>query len=536
MSVRGTTQADALISLAQAEELFHTPNEIGFADLKINGHRETWPIRSSGFKDWLTRAYYKHTGGAPSNEAMLTAMGVIQSCARFDGPERMVHLRVGELFGRLYLDLGDSTWRAVEIDTAGWRVIANPPVRFRRTPGMQPLPVPAVGGSIKKLRSFLNVQSDNDFNLVVAWLLACLRNRGPYPVLVVCGEQGSAKSNFTAIVRALIDPNTTALRALPREDRDLFIAANNGHVLAFDNVSRMPELISDTLCRLSTGGGFAVRQLYTDQDEVLFEATRPVILNGIENMVSRPDLADRALFLALEAIPEDRRRPQAELWAAFEAERPLILGVLLDAIVEGLKRLPTTHLPNLPRMADFALWATACETALWPVGTFCSAYVGNRAEAVESVIEADPVATAVRAVMATRTVWTGTASDLLGLLAKVMDDRTIKSKTWPDGPRAMAGRLRRAATFLRSLGIEIDFAREGRERTRTINITNTQPLTKPEKSGERPSTPSVSSSYVGNYRGNGQDVLAKLGFGPRGDGADANFPTQSTPGAPTRIK
>jgi hypothetical protein len=149
-------------------------------------------------------------------------------------------------------------------------------------------------------------------------------------------------------------------------------------VLAFDNVSGLPAWISDTLCRLATGGGFAVRQLYSDQDEVLFDAARPVILNGIEDIVTRPDLADRAVFLTLEPIPEERRRPEEELWAAFEAERPRILGVLLDAVAKGLADLPRTKLDKLPRMADFALWATACETALWPSGTFWSAYCGNR--------------------------------------------------------------------------------------------------------------------------------------------------------------
>ena len=223
-------------------------------------------------------------------------MNVIEAKAHFDAPERPIFIRVGGLDGRLYLDLGDEAWRAVEIDSDGWRVIDNPPVRFRRAAGMQPLPMPVPGGSVERLRSFLNVQSETDFVLVVAWALACLRDRGPYPVIVLSGEQGSAKSTFSAILRALLDPNTAPLRALPREDRDLFIAASNGHVLAFDNVSGLPAWISDTLCRLATGGGFAVRQLYTDQDEVLFDAARPVILNGIEDIVTRPDLADRALF------------------------------------------------------------------------------------------------------------------------------------------------------------------------------------------------------------------------------------------------
>ena len=489
---RGPTQADILIELAQSAELFHTPDGAGFADLDINGHRETWPIRAKGFRRWLARRFYEETGGAPSSEALQSALNVIEAKAHFDAPERLVHIRVGGLDGRLYLDLGDETWRAVEIDATGWRVIDNPPVRFRRASGMKPMPIPTCGGSIEALRSFLNVQSDADFVLVVAWALACLRNRGPYPVIVLSGEQGSAKSTFSAILRALLDPNTAPLRALPREDRDLFIAASNGHVLAFDNVSGLPAWISDTLCRLATGGGFAVRQLYTDQDEVLFDAARPVILNGIEDIVTRPDLADRAVFLTLEPIPEECRRPEQELWAAFEAERPRILGVLLDAVAKGLAMLPQTKLEKLPRMADFALWATACETALWPAGTFWSAYCGNRDEAVEGVIDADPIAAAVRAMMATRTEWTGTASDLLGALAEVAGERVAKSKTWPDSPRALAGRLRRAATFLRKIGIEISFEREGQARTRMIRIHGRYPA--PENAGRNSSASSAPSA------------------------------------------
>ena len=333
-----------------------------------------------------------------------------------------------------------------------------------------------------------------------------LRNRGPYPVIVLSGEQGSAKSTFSAILRAVLDPNTAPLRALPREDRDLFIAATNGHVLAFDNVSGLPAWISDTLCRLATGGGFAVRQLYTDQDEVLFDAARPVILNGIEDIVTRPDLADRAVFLTLEAIPEDRRRPEAELWAAFESERPKILGVLLDAVAEGLKCLPDTRLPKLPRMADFALWASACETAIWPAGTFWSAYCENRDATVENVIEADPVAAAVRAVMAEREEWTGTATDLLGALAESAGERVSKSKTWPSSPRALSGRLRRAATFLRKIGIEIDHDKEGRARTRIIRITAKRSFREPDYDGAQPSAPSASSAIPPS--GNGANAFS----------------------------
>ncbi|MGO8841875.1 MAG: hypothetical protein ACLQF1_12320 [Methyloceanibacter sp.] len=525
------TQADMLIQLAQSAELFHAPDRTGFADIDVNGHRETWPIRSKGFKRWMARRFFEATGGAPSSEALQSALNVIEAKAHFDAPERVVHIRVGGLDGRIYLDLGDETWRAVEIDAAGWRVIDNPPVRVRRAPGMKALPTPESGGSVEALRSFLNVKTDADFVLAVAWVLAVLRDRGPYPVLVLSGEQGSAKSTFSAILRALSDPNTAPLRALSREDRDLFIAASNGHVLAFDNVSSLRPWISDTLCRLATGGGFAVRQLYTDQDEMLFDASRPVILNGIEDVVERPDLADRAVFLTLEPIPEEHRRPEAELWAAFETERPRILGALLDAVVEGLKRLPETRLPKLPRMADFALWATACETSIWPAGAFWSAYCGNRDEAVEGVIEADPVATAVRNLMSTRTEWTGTALDLLGALAEVVGERIAKSKTWPDSARALAGRLRRAATFLRKVGIEVKFGdREGRARNRIIRIAATPSHPAPESGGPQPSAPSApSASAPKSSAGNGFAVPALRTVASNADGSgEGSAPTVRT--------
>jgi hypothetical protein len=246
-SVSMPKQADMLIALAQDAELFHAPDGTCFADFHTDGHRETWPLRSNGFKRWLLRRYFETTQSAPNSEAVQSALNVIAAKADYDAPERIVHVRVAGLDDRLYLDLGDQNWRAVEIDATGWRVIENPAVRFRRSAGIRPLPTPVSGGSIATLRSFLNVRSDADFVLVVAWALACLRNRGPYPLIVLSGEQGSAKSTFSIILRSLVDPNTAPLRALPRNDRDLFIAASNAHVLAFDNVSGLPASISDTL-------------------------------------------------------------------------------------------------------------------------------------------------------------------------------------------------------------------------------------------------------------------------------------------------
>jgi hypothetical protein len=234
-------QADVLIHLAKDAELSHVPDGTGYADVEVNGHRETWPIRSKGFTRWLSRRFFESTAGAPNSETLQSALNILEARAHFDAPERTIHVRAAGLDSKIYLDLGDRAWRAIEIDASGWRIVDNPPVRFRRASGMHALPVPERGGALADLRRFLNVRSDRDFILVVAWTLAALRDHGPYPVLALAGEQGTAKSTFSKILRALIDPNTAPLRALPREDRDLFIAASNSHLLVFDNVSGMPN-------------------------------------------------------------------------------------------------------------------------------------------------------------------------------------------------------------------------------------------------------------------------------------------------------
>jgi hypothetical protein len=328
------------------------------------------------------------------------------------------------------------------------------------------------GGSIEALAPFLNLASENDFVLVVAWLLGALRAGGPYPVLAIAGEQGSAKTVLSKLLRAVIDPSVAPVRALPRDERELFIAASNGHVLAFDNLSGLPPWLSDTFCRLTSGGAFSTRRLFTDHDEMLFAAARPIILNGIEDIITRPDLADRAILLMLAPIAERQRRPEHALLREFELARPQILGALLDAAVHGLQMLPQVRLKRLPRMADFALWATACESAFRRAGTFESAYSKNRREAIKNIIDADLVAVCVREIMADRAQWVGTASDLLQAGTNVAGDLRVSNRSgWPKNPRALAGRLRRAQTFLRTLGIEIVFGREGRLGTRTIRIT-----------------------------------------------------------------
>src|SRR5246500_4569250 len=174
-----------LNDMMRCDDLFHTAAGTAFADIRVDGHRETWPIRSKRFRSWLRRRYYQATGDAASAAEVRSALDLLEARAQFDGPERRVHIRIAEHAGHIYLDLADEPWRAVDIGPDGWHVIGCPPVRFRRPAGMLPLPLPERSGSIETLQSFLNVPSRNDFVLLVAWVLAALRPCGPYPLLAV---------------------------------------------------------------------------------------------------------------------------------------------------------------------------------------------------------------------------------------------------------------------------------------------------------------------------------------------------------------
>ena len=393
---------------------------------------------------------------------------MIEARAQFDGPETPVFVRIGEFDGRVYLDLANDNWEAVEITAQGWQVVANPPIRFRRPKGMLPLPKPSGGGSIDDLRPFVNFGSEEDFILMVAWSVAALRPTGPYPILDIEGGQGSAKTTLARILRNLIDPSKAPLRAEPANGRDLMIAANNSWVLAYDNLSGLPKWLSDALCRLATGGGYSTRELYSDSEEALFDAMRPAILNGIDAIATRPDLAERAIILHLPPIDEEGRLTEKEFWQEFSIVRPQILGALCTGVSTALRNLPDTHLKKKPRMADFAQWATAAEPAfVWPQRSFLNAYSGNREEAIETSLESSPVAGGLRSMMAQRDSWSGTPSELFGVLNELVSDDLRKMKSWPKAANALSGRLKRLAPFLKAVGIVLDFGR-GKERQITI--------------------------------------------------------------------
>jgi hypothetical protein len=473
-TVHHGSQATRLAALAEAAELFHDPAGDAYATVIIDGHRETYAVRTKGFRRWLARAYYERHEKAPGSQALQDALSVLDGKAQYDGPELPVFTRLGEHTGAIYLDLANEKWEAVAITADGWRVTDNPPVKFRRSRGMLCLPHPLAGGSIDLLAPFINIDGDDDWHLLIGWLISALRPQGPYPILVLHGEQGSAKSTTARLLRSLIDPNKAGLRSEPREPRDLMVAAHNSWIIAIDNLSHLSPWLSDALCRLSTGGGFSTRELLSDQDEILIDAQRPCILNGIEELATRGDLLDRSIILYLPSISPGQRRPERAFWQQFERQRPQMLGALCDVVSYALRRLDTVEVTELPRMADLAQWVTAGESILgWETGTFLEAYQRNRSAANSLALEASSLVVPLRLVA--KGGFHGTATKLLTRLNDTVPDDVRREKGWPRNARALSGTLRRLAPNLREIGIDVTFlGQQGESRERMILVSSRQ--------------------------------------------------------------
>ncbi len=443
--------ADLLIELADDRcELFHDPDRHAYARLDGGGHRECWPVRSDGFREWLSYSFYQRHGRAPTELSITTALATIEGKAKFDGEERLTHLRVASVGDAIWIDLCNDAWEAIEVTTTGWRLVDTPPLDFIRTSGMRALPMPVPGGSIAHLWDIANVP-EGDRLFVVTWLLECFRIATPFAVLELTGEQGSAKSTTQHYLRELVDPNRSNNRAAPRNVDDVFVSAGNAHLMSFENLSHLGAAYQDALCVLATGGGYATRRLFTNTEEMVLDLKRPIVLNGIAVIVTAQDLSDRTLHVDL---PEIRHRATADqIQAAFEAHRNSIFGGLLDVLAQALAELQTVRAEHvaLPRMADFAQLGEAVYRVHGrPPGAFLLDYAERRRESVHRTLEASPVAMAMLAYMDENPAgFEGT----IGRLHDVLTGYRQDAEAWPKSAKGMGDAFRRLAPALRQIGI-----------------------------------------------------------------------------------
>jgi hypothetical protein len=501
----GETVSQRLVALAAGVDLFHTERGENFARFDAGGHLETWPVRSQAFRQWIGRGYYKTFGKPAGSQPLEDALRVLEGAARYDGELRSLSVRCARDpdDASVWLDMGDADWRAIQVKPGAWEITCEPPPLFRRHVTGAAFAAPdaiAAPAEIELLRPFLNVRSEGAWKQIVAWLVAAWLPEIGHPVLVVHGEQGTAKSTLMRMLTLLIDPSHTPLRCEPCNKAEWAQTADHTWLVTLDNVSSLPAWLSDAMCRAVTGEAFLKRQLYTDAEEIIMAFRRVVALTGIEVVAQRSDLLDRSILLGLEPIEPGQRRPESEVLAAFEAVRPKIVGALLNILSGVLAELPRVDkLPSLPRMADFARVGVAVGRVLrWEEGAFLSAYQNSIKDHNDEALGAVPIAEPLLAFVEGQ--WSGTSSELLQALTAGVSEATARRREWPQSAKALTGQLRRIAPNLRAIGVDV--AEDRTRSKRRIYITRKSP----EKS-----VTSVTSVTPSSERGPGRDTSASIG-------------------------
>lgn len=469
------SQSDNLIKLVRDAEFFSNEIEEAYAAVEINGHTEVIRVRSKKFKLWLQKLYFGSTGKAPTSDALNQALGIIEMQATFSDNEIRLERRVSKHEGNFYYDLADSDFRAVKITEDACMVESNPPILFIRNKNMKSQVEPDFSVDIKRLPELVNkhfrFKQEEDRILYTVYLVTCFIADIPHPILVLHGEKGAAKSTTMRMTRSLVDPAIRDLLTMPTSTADLALTLSNNYMPSFDNLDTISAEKSDMLCMAATGGGFAKRTLYTDDDETILSFKRCVTLNGINIVATRPDLLDRSVLLELERIGEEERKTEKHVWNEFEEDKAKILGAALMAVSKAIEVYPTVELYRLGRMADFTIWGYAVAEAIEIGGEkFLEAYLNNQNRANDEAISSNPVAAAIVSMMKMHRRWSGSVTALLKELEKIADDEKINTRmrAWPKASHVLSKRLKEVKSNLEQVGIYFDIRHAGSYKEVTI--------------------------------------------------------------------
>ncbi len=457
------TQRDLLVALAADAELFVSDVGDHFARVEIDQHFEIWPIDSRQFRWWLTREYRDRFRSTPGRNSISEAVDSINADAFLDGERHDLANRVAEHRGSFWYDLGDECWRAIRTTATCWEIVDRPPILFRRYKHQKSQVLPVHGGDATRLFRHIPLEGD-DRLLLLVYLISVLIPGIPHPILCLHGEKGSGKSVASRIVRRLIDPSALESSGLPRVHNELVQKLNHNYLPCFDNVDGLTSDASDTLCRASTGEGFSKRKLFSDEEDVILNYRRCVVMNGVNVAPQKPDLLDRSILIELAPIDGGSRRTESEIYAAFERDRPNILGGMLDALQEAMKLRPSTTPGNLSRMADFETWGCAIADALgFGSAEFRRVYSASRRRLTDESLSGHPVGACIVEFMNERDDFSGTPSELFGALEPVAVQLHVQSdKRFPKAANVLTKRLKEVVGDLRDAGISVEIGKSGR--------------------------------------------------------------------------
>jgi hypothetical protein len=428
---------------------------------------------------------WEHEERAVNGEYLKTAAGTLAAQAEFSGDVRELHTRAAWHEGTLYYELRPG--RVVKISAGGWGFTEHPPVLFRRFPNLKALPDPQRGGSIKDLASsYANLKTNRDKRLLTAYAVTLVLPHIGRPIFNASGAMGSGKTTIQRLLKRLIDP--TAPETVRLDPRDFLQKASHAFVVMADNQNAMPEWAADTTCRLVTGEADSKRRLYTDDEDVIIELKRGVLLNGINVPTDRGDVLDRSLVVELERIPDGERRTEEELWERFGEEHPRLLGALFDVLAKAIALKPSIELSRRPRLADWGEYAASVyEVMGWGAETFLRDWDEVVKVQNQATLDGSPVAQAVIKFMEDKEEYIATSSELhrkLEGVAESLGVSIVRDKAWSKSARWLWRRIKEVLPLLVAAGIEA-----GRERPDSGTVITLRKVPRNDASNASPGEP-----------------------------------------------
>ena len=456
-------------------------NNSVYVTLRLNFHEETHSVEKEVFKHILNGIYYDKYGRALNRDVFNQIVEIISYKALYNSwlPEPVFN-RVGfDKNGNYYYDLSNTNWEMIKISENDYRLDEYQPVCFNRykhqIPQVEPnLRVNNMSG-IDKLSKYINIKED--MLLFICWLISCFVPNIPHPILILHGEMGSAKTTALSFIKRIVDPSIIETLSMPKDVRSLSVIMQKHWFIPFDNISYISEEMSDFLCRVVTGTAIQDRKLHTNGEDYIFKFQKIVGINGINQVVNKPDLIDRSIIIELEPIQPDDRKEISQFKAEFENDLPEILGCIFKILSESI-RYYKEYKPCKPqRMADFQRWGCAIGYA-WKgeqgALNFLSDYVDKTISQKTDVLNYDVVSSTLISYMECRAEYSGTMTNLLSEL-KDEADRTgvdIRGNHFPSNARALSAKINELKGTLSLVGFAISNTRNSKERIITIKNEN----------------------------------------------------------------
>jgi hypothetical protein len=400
--------------------------------------------------------------------------------------------------GELWLDPGDSNGTVIAVNSACWAGVQSPPVVFRRVRTMAAMEISSepvdVDEALDLLRSLVPVQED-DLAVLLALLLVSWFDGVAQPIVLWSGPRDSGKTMAARFLLSLIDPTThNRGGGFPPNDQAWKAQANTAKVLLVDNAGHITTAMSDTLCRVSTGGEMTTKALYTDDTAHVTDLQIPVWLTSVDAGVLREDLATRVVKIDLTPLDPGVRLAETELVRRQKEAAPVIRHFLLDLTVEVLGRIPKQPTGGLQtRNGDFEQIVRCLDDIFGTHGTDRLGVIGL--ELGEDVLASDPVAQAVIAAIEyllrgqdfyeddeANPLGDWTPAGLLAALTHHASDQVARSQAWPRTAGVLTGHLKKIAPTLEQVhGIRVTTGlREGKNGTRKTRIERVDNAATPE--------------------------------------------------------